>query len=544
MRIGFDIELSEKLFMADYSFEARKKGVKVERCTDCFAYHQDERIPEYQEYDLTKEDATPFYRKWLTDLTERINARRKVQNMTLVWNMECGSGQTLGFTTEAINFVLALEDAISLKVEVGNKETCRSELEKSGWPRVVIDTVMRLTRVETEFKGNYTLVVHRDPGRYRSFVTDRWGEETPTHVVGRSMYETSSVPSNWVSNCNSGVIQKIWVPSDFNVKTFAAAGINATLLTRLPEPLDTEFYSPNVYGNNHHQNNCCLLCILLTSFTDIVRIYMFLIVCLFIGKLKFPKNSGFVFLSISKYEARKGFDNLIKAYIEEFGSNDKVSLYIRCNADDQNVKTFNELVKNCTEEKLKGPNAEKGVPQNLPVLVRPLVPLTGMPSLYAAADCFVLPTHGEGWGLPIIEAMAMEVPVIATNWSGCTEFLHADNAFLLNAGKLVDVEGNPGHKWAEPSLEDLRGLMRRAVNEKYGEAREKAQKARSDVVKGYSHSAIVDAVVEKLREVNALPKYVEPSYFSTGGNGHRYTNTNYYSNYEKDNRPTKIKINP
>ena len=169
--------------------------------------------------------------------------------MTLVWNMECGAGQTLGFTTEAINFVLALEDSISLKVEVGNKDQCRGELEKSGWPRVVIDTVMRLARIDTEFKDNYTLVVHRDPGRYKSFITDRWGEGTPMHVVGRSMYETSLVPSDWLLNCNDKVVQKIWVPSDFNIKTFADAGINASLLTKLPEPLDTDLYSPNTFGN-------------------------------------------------------------------------------------------------------------------------------------------------------------------------------------------------------------------------------------------------------------------------------------------------------
>lgn len=39
-----------------------------------------------------------------------------------------------------------------------------------------------------------------------------------------------------------------------------------------------------------------------------------------------------------------------------------------------------------------------------------------MPSLYKAADAFVLPSRGEGWGIPYMEAMAMGLPTIGTNW--------------------------------------------------------------------------------------------------------------------------------
>jgi glycosyltransferase involved in cell wall biosynthesis len=35
------------------------------------------------------------------------------------------------------------------------------------------------------------------------------------------------------------------------------------------------------------------------------------------------------------------------------------------------------------------------------------VPEQDMPRLYAAVDAFVLPTRGEGFGMPIMEAMSM-----------------------------------------------------------------------------------------------------------------------------------------
>jgi glycosyltransferase involved in cell wall biosynthesis len=36
--------------------------------------------------------------------------------------------------------------------------------------------------------------------------------------------------------------------------------------------------------------------------------------------------------------------------------------------------------------------------------------------LYVSADCVVMPTRGEGWGRPQMEAMAMARPLITTNW--------------------------------------------------------------------------------------------------------------------------------
>jgi glycosyltransferase involved in cell wall biosynthesis len=68
--------------------------------------------------------------------------------------------------------------------------------------------------------------------------------------------------------------------------------------------------------------------------------------------------------------------------------------------------------------------------------------MSDIPRLYAAVDCFVLPTRGEGWGLPIFEAMAMGLPVIATNWSGQVDFMNENNAFPIRVDKLVPSWGS------------------------------------------------------------------------------------------------------
>src|SRR5256885_169683 len=43
------------------------------------------------------------------------------------------------------------------------------------------------------------------------------------------------------------------------------------------------------------------------------------------------------------------------------------------------------------------------------------VPRSTLRGLYAGALCLVLPSHGEGFGLPVVEAMALGAPILAAN---------------------------------------------------------------------------------------------------------------------------------
>lgn len=79
--------------------------------------------------------------------------------------------------------------------------------------------------------------------------------------------------------------------------------------------------------------------------------------------------------------------------------------------------------------------------------------------LYKSARALVQPSRGEGWGLPIAEAMATGTVAIATNWSGPTAYLNADNGLPLRVKKLVPSDpGIPG-QWAEPDIDHLRELL-------------------------------------------------------------------------------------
>lgn len=63
-----------------------------------------------------------------------------------------------------------------------------------------------------------------------------------------------------------------------------------------------------------------------------------------------------------------------------------------------------------------------------------------MPSLYRLADVFVFPSLYEGFGLPVVEAMACGTPVVA-NDASCLPEIVGDGAYLVEAGNARTMAG-------------------------------------------------------------------------------------------------------
>jgi len=133
------------------------------------------------------------------------------------------------------------------------------------------------------------------------------------------------------------------------------------------------------------------------------------------------------------------------------------------------------------------------------VLLNAMFPETKLPSLYKSVDSLVLPSHGEGWGLPLIEAMSMALPVIATNWSGPTAFMNDGNSFLVNVKGLENAT-TAGHLWATPDLQHLKHQMRKVYRNK-PEVGQKAKQARKDITENFSLRVVGDLVIAKLKSI-------------------------------------------
>jgi hypothetical protein len=57
------------------------------------------------------------------------------------------------------------------------------------------------------------------------------------------------------------------------------------------------------------------------------------------------KKKDFNFLTIMKWEKRKGWDTLLNAYFEEFSAEEDVSLYVRSSLDQGNKDEYEKFVK-------------------------------------------------------------------------------------------------------------------------------------------------------------------------------------------------------
>ncbi|MGD9980994.1 MAG: glycosyltransferase family 4 protein [Hyphomonadaceae bacterium] len=88
----------------------------------------------------------------------------------------------------------------------------------------------------------------------------------------------------------------------------------------------------------------------------------------------------------------------------------------------------------------------------------------GRPDLFASLH------RAEGFGLGLAEAMALGVPVLATNWSGNAEFMTKENSLPVRY-QLVPVADpqrkyeQPDERWAEADVAHAAELMTRAFEE-------------------------------------------------------------------------------
>jgi glycosyltransferase involved in cell wall biosynthesis len=264
-------------------------------------------------------------------------------------------------------------------------------------------------------------------------------------TVGFATFETYEPPEHWVKilNTNNAVI----CPSKFNEKVFRHAGVTQPIF-HIPHCIDTKLYYPNVKAER--------------------------------------VSEAFTFLFFGTWKDRKGVKQLIEAWCREFDSSDNVHLLLKTDRITMSQRDIDKIKREVGLEKDFAP-----ISYETRVLNEEAIPL-----LIKKADCLICPTLGEGFGLPGLQAMALGVPVVTTNYSGCQDYATPETATLIEPSGFIvfgDVDKIPqfkNKKWAHITPESVAKAMRYVV-QNVEAVRRKANLAAAFVASEFSYEATV-----------------------------------------------------
>lgn len=285
-------------------------------------------------------------------------------------------------------------------------------------------------------------------------------------TIGFATFETYSPPIEWVNILNEN--DAIICPSEFNVKIFENAGIQKPIYY-IPHCFNPELYNPNIPPLERDPA---------------------------IPHIGEP-DGRFVFLFIGTWKKRKGYQQLLEAWMQEFDTNDNVKLVIKTDRYTIANKTIQDTRINLGLQKK----------EIAPILLEGRVfNEVELPKFFKTANCLVCPTLGEGFGLPGLQCMALGIPVIVTNFSGVTDYANEHTATLIEHNGFVvynDLDTIPqfrGKKWANITVQSIRDAMRKVINEPEL-AKQKAQNGLEYIKSRFTYDAVSTKLSEMLKQI-------------------------------------------
>jgi GT2 family glycosyltransferase/glycosyltransferase involved in cell wall biosynthesis len=294
-----------------------------------------------------------------------------------------------------------------------------------------------------------------------------------TYYIGYMNCDADCVPSFCVEDCTH--LDEVWVPYRFQRDVFEKSGVPREKLQVVPCGVDVNLFDPER-----------------------------------VKPLEISGRKAFNFLAVFSWEFRKGWDILLRAYLQAFTSGDDVSLVIHVTSTNsrQTRQTITDFLVSLGRKIADAPTI---LVSDRPVAYRAL------PGLYRNAEAVVAPSRAVGWSRTCLEGMAMALPVIATRWGGNLELMNDTTGYLVDCetvavpeaqsgGGVTEREAYRGTRWAEPSVSETARKLRE-VFEHREEAQRRGRCAREHIVKRFSSRVSAQVVIQNLRRIGVSETY-------------------------------------
>jgi glycosyltransferase involved in cell wall biosynthesis len=280
-------------------------------------------------------------------------------------------------------------------------------------------------------------------------------------------WEFGAIPVDWVAPLQRDV-DEVWVPSEFVRAMYLRAGLESDRVHVVPNGVDLDRFTP-----------------------EGPRL-----------ELDVGGRDGIRFLFVGGAIGRKGIDVLLAAWQTAFAGRDDVTLV---------VKDFGSggVYRNADRSALEALAASGSAPRVVH-LDRDL-PVDELAALYRACDVLVHPYRGEGFAMPVLEAMATGLPVIVTGGGPTDEFCPPEAGWRIRAqrrtiaGGRVDALQTVGDPWMlEPDVQHLVELLREA-GEASPEERARRGAAGRSAAERYAWDVVAAAYAGRVRALARRP---------------------------------------
>jgi glycosyltransferase involved in cell wall biosynthesis len=262
-------------------------------------------------------------------------------------------------------------------------------------------------------------------------VRHRWPPDFSTPPSGKLVliqpWEYGSIPVQWLAKIDE-TVDELWVYTSYLKMCYIRSGIPEEKIQVVPCGVDHRLFNPLSPPN------------------------------LWVKKMA---DNRFCFLFNGGANIRKGVDVLVNAYLSEFKADEPVCLIIK------DSPFYGKSIAIKIQEL-----AQRTDVASL-IYTADTLEHEDLPGLYTACDCYVHPYRAEGYGLPIAEAMACDIPVIVTGGGASLDFVEPDTSFfikcsleLIKKKRVGDLDTVDYPYWLLPDMAHLRKLMRFVYREK------------------------------------------------------------------------------